>query len=748
MGSVASVDELVKNYQMDEVTVPALRGVSLTFEEGDFIALMGPSGSGKSTLLNLLGCLDRTTSGQYFLGGEDVSGMEDDQLSEVRSRYIGFIFQSYNLLPQYTVVENIEIPLLYQGTRLNDETRQRCIALAEMVGLGDRLDHRPTQLSGGQQQRVAIARSLVNDPHIILADEPTGNLDSQTSDEIMRLLRKLNQTGKTIIMVTHEADIAAWARRAIRMRDGHIESDVRNDTHAPLPAARAANLIPPASAEEQPGVQCVESLVSSANGVPIPSDPKAKEPALPALNLPALAAKSTPAAPAEQSFLGSLLAPFAATWTKTRSGLVLALRSLWLHKLRAVLSVLGIIIGTAAVIALMAFGKGSMEDALEDIRRQGTTNIIVRSVKPVDESTSTQRRSWVVNYGLTWEDYERCSLIETVIGKVPMRIFPQEVRHLDKTFNARLVATTENYKRINRFDMALGRFLVDGEDQKDEGDDKRFRTVVVLGSTVAEALFPFESPLGKTVVVNKEQWLVVGVIKNRMPRGTSASGQAAEDFNRDIYVPILTCMARFGEKVVIRQGGSRTAEQVQLHQITLTISDIDKVRSTGDVVRNLLEENHQKKDWEVQVPLDRLEEAERARTRFNALLAVIASISLLVGGIGIMNIMLATVTERTREIGIRRALGAKRRDIISQFLIEAVVQTNIGGLLGILVGLMIVFLVPPVSRLFMKSAMPVQLEPWSIVISLVFAVAVGVVFGLYPAYRASRLDPIEALRHN
>jgi putative ABC transport system ATP-binding protein len=245
MGAIARVVDLVKNYYMEEVVVPALRGVTLTFDEGDFIALMGPSGSGKSTLLNLLGCLDRCTSGSYFLGDEDVSEMNDDQLSEVRSRYIGFIFQSYNLLPQYTVVENIEIPLLYQGCRINDETRQRCIALAEMVGLGDRLDHRPTQLSGGQQQRVAIARSLVNDPHVILADEPTGNLDTHTSDEIMRLLRKLNNAGKTIIMVTHENDIAAWARRAVRMRDGHIESDLRQD------AAPPAATVPPAEAVTQ-----------------------------------------------------------------------------------------------------------------------------------------------------------------------------------------------------------------------------------------------------------------------------------------------------------------------------------------------------------------------------------------------------------------------------------------------------------------------------------------------------------------
>jgi putative ABC transport system ATP-binding protein len=229
MPPIVRIDDLTKHYFLESVTVRALRGVSLLVEQGEFVALMGPSGSGKSTLLNLLGCLDRPTEGRYVLGEDDVSSMEDDRLSEIRSRYLGFIFQSYNLLPQYTVVENIEVPLLYQGCRLNEKTRARCIQLAELVGLGDRLDHRPMQLSGGQQQRVAIARALVNDPHVILADEPTGNLDSKTSDEIMQMLIRLNSAGKTIIMVTHENDIAAWAKRVIRMRDGCIETDERNE---------------------------------------------------------------------------------------------------------------------------------------------------------------------------------------------------------------------------------------------------------------------------------------------------------------------------------------------------------------------------------------------------------------------------------------------------------------------------------------------------------------------------------------
>jgi putative ABC transport system permease protein len=296
--------------------------------------------------------------------------------------------------------------------------------------------------------------------------------------------------------------------------------------------------------------------------------------------------------------------------------------------------------------------------------------------------------------------------------------------------------------------MAVGRFLVDGKDQIDEADAQRFRNVIVLGAGVAEDLFPFEEVLGKSVVMNKEQYLVVGVIKERTPRGNKASGQSQEDFNNDVYIPITTCRVRFGEKVIIRQGGSRTAEQVELHQITLTINDIDNVRGTGEVVRNLLKRYHTKADWDVAVPLDRLEEAERARARYMGLMLMVAAISLVVGGIGIMNIMLATVTERTREIGIRRALGAKRRDIIMQFLIEASVQTTLGGLLGIVAGLLIMFGLPLVVQIFSNKPMPSSLEPWSFPISLGFAIFVGVSAGLYPAFRASRLDPIEALRHN
>jgi putative ABC transport system permease protein len=430
-----------------------------------------------------------------------------------------------------------------------------------------------------------------------------------------------------------------------------------------------------------------------------------------------------------------------------RGSVALALRSLRLHKLRSILSVLGIIIGTASVIALMAFGRGSMEAALEDIRRQGTTNVIISSVKPVDAPASA-RPTWVVNYGLTWEDFDRFKLIDTVIGQVPMRIFPQEARHLSRKVSARVVATTEAYAKTSRFEMAAGRFLRDGDDQADEGDGQHLRNVAVLGSGVARNLFPFEEALGKAVVINKAEYLVVGVIKDRLSRGTTGGEHPVENYNFDIYLPIRTCRARFGERIMFRLGSNIIAEQVELYRITLTISDIDKVRSTGVLVGEMLKSSHARNDWAVAVPLDRLKQAEDARDRYNMLLMLIASISLVVGGIGIMNIMLATVTERTREIGIRRALGAKRRDITMQFLIEAVVQTTIGGLLGVVTGLTMVFGIPHVTSLLSKKPLPAQVDVSSIFLSLGVAVVVGLLFGWYPAHRASRLEPIEALRHN
>ena len=431
------------------------------------------------------------------------------------------------------------------------------------------------------------------------------------------------------------------------------------------------------------------------------------------------------------------------TITKLQRSFGLAIRSLWLQKLRAFLSVLGIIIGTGAVIALMAFGEGSMHDALEDIKRQGATNVIVRSAKPPDDS-ATASRSFVTAYGLTGRDLERFSTFgDSVTRIVPMRVFPIEGRYLERISpNCRAVATTPGYADINKLEMARGRFLIDEDNERQEN-------VCVLGSEIANRLFPFEDPIGQSIGVKTHFYKVVGVVKDRMPTGGSGGSLAAEDYNRDVYIPLETSRGRIGEIVYTRSAGSRSAEKVHLTQITLTVSEIAKVRAVGDSVRSILEQEHNfKRDWLVTVPLDKLEEAERAKDRFTKLMAMIASISLLVGGIGIMNIMLATVTERTREIGIRRALGAKRKDITLQFLVEAVVQTSIGGVLGVFAGLAAVFSVPAIWGWIAKEALPAQVHVPSIFIALAFSLMVGVVFGLYPAWRASRLDPIEALRHD
>ncbi len=425
---------------------------------------------------------------------------------------------------------------------------------------------------------------------------------------------------------------------------------------------------------------------------------------------------------------------------------VLALRSLWLHMLRSFLSVLGITIGTLSVISLMAFGEGSMQDALEDIKRAGATNIIVKSVKPT-EDTAAGKRAWVVKYGLTYEDYEAFLMVDSVADSVPMRYFPQEIRRLHRAYQGRVVGVTQSYERVNRFKVAQGRFIIDTDDVEAEADDNIMRNVCVLGSDVALGLFPFESALGKTIVLNKHQYVVVGVLADRTPGPASAGNASAEDFNSDVFIPLRTCRSRFGDKLYLRSAGSRSGEEVALHQITLTISDMNKVRSAGAAIQEILERKHFKKDWSITVPLDRLEEAERARDRYKVLLFFIASISLLVGGIGIMNIMLATVTERTREIGIRRALGAKRRDITAQFLIEAMVQTSVGGLLGVILGLAVVFGVPWLSLELFGLNMPAKLHVQSIFWSLGVAIGVGVAFGWYPAQRAANLDPIEALRH-
>ena len=437
-------------------------------------------------MLNLLGCLDRPTSGEYFLGGRDVARLDDDELSEIRSRYLGFIFQSYNLIQQYTVLENIQLPLTYQGTgEISPRPQERAVEVAGLVGLGDRLDHRPSQLSGGQQQRVAIARSLINDPYIILADEATGNLDTKTSHEIMEMLGKLNDAGKTIIMVTHEDDIAEHAKRVIRMRDGLIIDDGpsprmagrtgRAGRHGPAdrrrlgrPTGRAR-----ASARTESRTETIERRIDALN----------------------------------EGAMGRI-------WR----GLKLGMKSLLLHKLRSGLTVLGIVFGVAAVISMLAIAEGTSRDAQEQIRALGATNIIIRSVKPSEEtqaSAATGRRDDPqLRPQVQRLRPDASRPIPTIRKILPIREISKQIRRGSYAIEGRVVGTTHDYAEFNLLQIEKGRFLT-------ASDNEKYQNYAVLAAETAETLFPYEDPLGQSIKLGTDYYTVVGV--------TAQAGQLGGD---------------------------------------------------------------------------------------------------------------------------------------------------------------------------------------------------------------------------
>ncbi|HKQ40425.1 MAG TPA: ABC transporter permease [Verrucomicrobiae bacterium] len=680
---IIQISAVDKTYDMGEVQVRALRGVNLEVLEGDYVAIMGPSGSGKSTLLNLLGCLDRPTSGSYHLGGEDVSQMNDDELSQVRGRKIGFIFQSYNLIHQLSVIENVQMPLFYQGLD-TPKNNERCEEFAAMVGLADRLDHRPSQLSGGQQQRVAVARSLVNDPLMILADEPTGNLDSKTGQEILDLMDRLNQSGKTIVLVTHDLHTAARARRVVHMKDGLIDRVVVNDRR---------DLPPP----ETTAAATLEQEVTESH-----------------------------------SLWRRALRPLRTMQIGTKS--------LLLHKLRSVLTMLGIIFGVCSVIAMLAIGEGASYEAQEKIKKMGSANIIIRAVKPPEDTkaaVATSGRGSVIEYGLTYKDASRIqSTIPGIRHVLPMRLIRENVRFFRNEVPGQIVGTQPIYKDISGVDTLRGRFISDT-------DDLHQNNICAISSSLARRLFPYQDPLDQEVKIGAHYYQVVGLVREtsteeKRPQSGDITSQPLDN---NVYIPLSAARSRFGETLIRRSAGSQEQERVQLHQITVQFLDTASVETAVPEIEAVLNRFHTKRDFELIVPLQLLRQAEATKRIFNIVLGSIAAISLLVGGIGIMNIMLATVTERTREIGVRRALGAKQQDITSQFLVEAMVLAIGGGLIGVALGVLTPLVV---SRL---TDMKTIVTPVSILLAFTISGAVGIIFGWYPALRAARLDPIEALRH-
>ena len=680
------ISNLTKIYEMGEEKVVALDKVSLEVPEGDYVAIMGPSGSGKSTLLNILGCLDKPTSGNYQIGGESVEEMNDEDLSALRAKSIGFIFQSYNLIPYLNVLENISLPASYEKESNLDDKKAR--ELAKIVGLGDRTTHLPLQLSGGQQQRVGIARSLANDPAFVLADEPTGNLDSKTTSEILELLDEFNQRGKTVILVTHEEEVAARACRIIRMKDGQIVSDERS---------------------REPENHTFKEQTS--------------------VNL-------------DQESSNHLKRAF-------KNLLKSALQSIVTHPLRSLLTGLGVFIGVVSVVWLLAIGEGIADQAEGEIMELGASNLIISSKRPPEEERSS-KGAYFYSYGLTENDYQKISkTVPHISASYPSRelnnrtIFTKAAKT-----RAELLGCLPNYRSLHNLVLTKGRFISD-EDNYDGAE------VCVLASSLAKTLFPFGDSLGKPVNIGGNLYTVIGEVAPRTNLNDSGGLGFKELFEDNVYLPLATHWSKIFDYYYRGYDGSNL-----ISKITLTIDDQGKLLSVAQMIRDLLQNDHGIEDYQVTVPLELMEQAERAKMTFVALMGLVAGISLFVGGVGIMNIMLATVTERTREIGIRRAIGAKQRDIILQFLAETIVLTGMGGMVGILAGLLCE---PAYSTIleFMETLAPTLyqslppsmqgmepvLVPWSL--PLVFGVAVltGVIFGLYPARKASQMDPVEALRH-
>ncbi len=441
----------------------------------------------------------------------------------------------------------------------------------------------------------------------------------------------------------------------------------------------------------------------------------------------------------------------------------LAVKALMLHKLRSGLTMLGIVFGVFSVIAMLAIGEGASYQAQQQVLALGANNIIVLSVKPPNDSQASSSggmRSGIsaLTYGLLRSDYRLLSeTLPTLSGAMPIREIPSEARYLRKSMNIRLVGCTEEYFDMNRLELQQGRFLTDR-------DQDELANVCVLAYETAKELFPFSDPLGESVLIRSARYKIVGVSRERTATAAVGGSLSGQEFNKDIYIPLRTLQSRIGDRIINRVSGSFSIEQVELNQITLKVRDLKNVLPTSEVVRESLARAHPyKKDWDVVVPLELLRQADQIRQIFNIVLGSIAAISLLVGGIGIMNIMLATVTERTREIGIRRALGARQRDIIYQFLTETVVLSGAGGIFGVALGLltpltfsgiqwivqnMVLDQATASSQLGqMFSNMQPRIALWSLPVAFGISVTIGVIFGMYPAQSAARMDPIEALRH-
>jgi macrolide transport system ATP-binding/permease protein len=638
---------VTKTYFNGDLATEVLHGIDLKIYPGEFVALMGASGSGKSTMMNILGCLDRPTTGTYLFKGHDVSDFDRDELSDLRRESFGFVFQSYNLIAGGTAAENVEVPAMYAGVDQHAR-HDRARELLTRLGLEERIYFFPNQLSGGQQQRVSISRALMNGGEIILADEPTGALDSKSGVEVMNLLDELSAQGHTVILITHAKEVADHARRVIELRDGNVVAD---------PGPMVSKQAPP-----------VHSWT-------------AKRGRMSQLATGLESAKS-------------------------------ALRALRHNMLRSFLTLLGIVIGVGSVITMLAIGDGAKKQVIDAIGSFGS-NLLNVNAGTNNNSRGSDRGS----ASLTLGDVEALNGgVKNVIAAVPYQENQKMFRYADRDIRARVIGSSPRFTLVRDWPIALGTFFSDE-------DDKSLAPVAVLGRTISDALFPDgEDPIGKYILMDSLNFQVIGVLARK---GSSPNG---DDQDEAVVIPYQT-------------NASRVTGQQFVGRIQVAVEDVNKILDTQADIEALMAERHGQIDFRIfnmGAMIDRQVESTNTMT---ILLGSIAAISLLVGGIGVMNIMLVSVTERTREIGIRMATGARTGNIMSQFLIEALVVSLIGGALGVVFGIGSAWLV---GHFFPST--PIAYTMFPVMLAFGSTFAIGLIFGFLPARKAAYLDPVVALQ--